>query len=139
MGDDIVTLYVPLRTISHSNVRCHWAQRARIRKAERATVHACWLTQRIHLRLRGAPYEVTMTRIAPRELDDDNLAGALKAVRDEVADLLGFDSDRNSEWLEWMPSEQGRSDAGEYAVYIDIRHIEGVRSVQASDKKRRKT
>ena len=35
---------------------------------------------------------VTLTRIAPSNgLDDDNLAGALKAVRDEVAAWLGVD------------------------------------------------
>ena len=43
---------------------------------------------------------VLLTRISPRELDDDNLAGALKAVRDGVADALKVnDRDPRVVWL----------------------------------------
>jgi len=34
---------------------------------------------------------VRLERVAPRALDDDNLRGALKAVRDAVAEALGID------------------------------------------------
>ena len=37
------------------------------------------------------PIAVSMTRIAPRALDDDNLQTAFKSVRDGVADALGID------------------------------------------------
>jgi hypothetical protein len=38
------------------------------------------------------PLIVTLTRVAPSNgLDDDNLAGALKGVRDAVAEWLGVD------------------------------------------------
>lgn len=45
------------------------------------------------------PCVVTLTRISPRLLDDDNLRPALKAVRDGVADRLGVDDrDPRVEW-----------------------------------------
>lgn len=50
---------------------------------------------------------VLLTRVSPRNLDDDNLAGALKAVRDGVADAFGInDRDPRVVWLvDW---EQGK-------------------------------
>jgi hypothetical protein len=50
---------------------------------------------------------VLLTRISPRELDDDNLAGALKSGRDGVADALRVnDRDPRIVWLvDW---EQGK-------------------------------
>lgn len=50
---------------------------------------------------------VLLTRVSPRNLDDDNLAGALKAVRDGVADALKVnDRDPRVVWLvDW---EQGK-------------------------------
>jgi len=37
------------------------------------------------------PIVVTMIRVSPRLLDDDNLAAAFKSVRDGIADALGID------------------------------------------------
>lgn len=39
----------------------------------------------------GVPAVVTLTRLAPRELDDDNWVSAAKAVRDAVARAFGVD------------------------------------------------
>lgn len=50
---------------------------------------------------RKRPYKliVTMTAYLPRYFDDDNLAGALKPVRDELADWMGIDDgDRRILW-----------------------------------------
>jgi hypothetical protein len=56
---------------------------------------ATWrLAEPIRLRDTGywdQPLLVVMTRIAPRALDDDNLASALKHLRDGIADALGYD------------------------------------------------
>lgn len=84
-------ILVPIRTAPGLNVREHWRARAgRVKKERHAT----------ELLLLGRPKppipcSVRLTRIAPSNgLDDDNLAGALKGVRDEVAKWLGVD-DRN--------------------------------------------
>lgn len=84
-------IHVPVRLESEANRRDHWAKKAARLKKQRAMVA---LVLRF---VRGAPVDVstrltvTITRIAPRELDTDNLAGSTKAVRDEIAMWLGVD------------------------------------------------
>lgn len=105
-----MTITLPLRTYSLANQREHWAKKAKRTKAERKAAYmAC---PRVSL-----PCIVTLTRIAPRELDTDNLTGALKAVRDGVADRLGIDDADRRVW--WMYAQ--RSDAPKtYGVEIHI-------------------
>ena len=44
-------------------------------------------------------YRVLITRIAPRELDSDNLTSSAKHVRDGIADALAIDDrDKRVEW-----------------------------------------
>lgn len=98
-NDRGVRVTLPLRVVSESNARGHWAGKARRTKQARETVG---LVVGTHLRVCKAPLPVvvTLTRIAPRQLDDDNLRGALKAARDGVADALGIDDrDDRVEWL----------------------------------------
>jgi len=60
---------------------------------------------------------VTLCRVAPRTLDDDNLRGATKGLRDGVADALGInDNDPRVTW----EYQQRRGHAGEYAVSVTI-------------------
>lgn len=102
------------------------------------------------------PCVVLLTRIAPSNgLDTDNLAGALKAVRDQVADWLGVD-DRQSHvvryhyahkrgvWsvgMEWReidcPECKAAAIDRQHAIYrasctwCSLRALEGVRPCQA--------
>lgn len=79
---------IPLRTSRGLNSREHWAARAKRVRSEREAV-AFMLSG--HSRP-SVPCTVVLTRVAPSNgLDDDNLAGALKAVRDQVAEWLGVD------------------------------------------------
>lgn len=85
------------------NAREHWAKKARRVKRERLATQ--WAAQavrrRLHALAASAPQLlVTLERNAPRLLDSDNLAGAFKAVRDEVAALLGRD-DSPTAGVEW--------------------------------------
>ena len=93
----VLNVIIPgVRIRSTLNLREHWrarAARAKKQKADMAMVLSAWPSAgRYHLgcgRLR-----VTMTRIYPpkgRALDDDNLAGGFKAVRDAIAKWLGVD------------------------------------------------
>jgi hypothetical protein len=81
-------LEVPIRTVPGMNVREHWQQRSRRVKKEREAV--AWM-------LKGQPkptppLTVLLTRVAPSAgVDDDNLSGSLKGVRDQVAEWLGVD------------------------------------------------
>jgi hypothetical protein len=64
------------------------------------------------------PVTVTLTRVAPRQLDaEDNLTAALKAVRDEVAAQLGVD-DRDAR-VTWRYGQE-RGGAREHAVRIEV-------------------
>jgi hypothetical protein len=54
---------------------------------------------------------VTITRVAVRELDDDNMAAAAKGIRDGIADGMGLAGDRH-EGLKWVyKQEKGKPSA----------------------------
>lgn len=83
---------LPITTVSESNRRDHWATKARRVRAHRNAAWALCPTYPL-------PCIVTITRVAPRALDDDNLRSAGKAVRDGIADRLGVkDNDPRVEW-----------------------------------------
>lgn len=107
---EAVYIKLPLRTVSLANQREHWRKRHRRTKAERQA--AFLATPKL-----TPPCVVTLTRIAPRALDDDNLRGAFKAIRDGVADRLGVnDADPAVSWR----YDQRRGKPKEYAVVVEI-------------------
>lgn len=86
-----VLVEIPLKTGRGLNSREHHMARARRVSDEKAVVRMA-LATRADWRPRGRCWTVTLTRVAPSKgLDGDNLQGALKAVRDAVADVLGID------------------------------------------------
>jgi len=114
----VLTVTVPIKTVSEANSRDHWAKKARRTKPQRDTVG---LVVRAALAGAGvtAPMTVTLVRCAPSSgLDDDNLASACKGVRDGVADALGID-DRDPR-VTWRYAQE-RSRPGKYSVRIVIR------------------
>jgi hypothetical protein len=66
----------------------------------------------------AVPCNVRIIRIAPSRLDDDNLARAAKAVRDQLAEWLGVD-DRD-ERVSWCVA-QTKGGVREYAVRVIVR------------------
>lgn len=117
-GPTQLRVVVPIRTVSVANTRTHWAVKARRVKAER---HAVALLLRPLLRGEPTglwvPCVVTLVRIAPRELDDDNCVRAMKACRDSIAAELGVD-DRDPR-VEWRYAQR-RGRVREYAVEVSI-------------------
>lgn len=107
-------LEVQVRTVSEANTR-GWHGRMR-RAAEQRWL--TWLTLSQH-DLPRPPVSVRLVRLGPRALDDDNLASALKACRDGVADAYGLDD--AGPLLRWgVAQEPGRR---AYAVRIELRRI----------------
>ena len=99
----VYEIYLPIATVSLANMREHWAVRARRAKQHRQQAYL--LTAALKsLRL---PATVILTRVAPRLLDDDNLRGALKSVRDGIADRLCID-DRDPRVTWRYGQEKGR-------------------------------
>lgn len=112
-GEWAVLACIPLRTGRGLNSREHWSARSRRVKAEREAV--TWaLVGRDKPR---TPCTVLLTRVAPSNgLDDDNLAGALKAVRDAVATWLQVD-DRDRETVRYEYTQR----RGAWGVEIEVK------------------
>jgi hypothetical protein len=110
-----IRVEIPIRTISEMNGRGHWAS-----KAKRAKLHrqAAWLCLAAKVRP-CLPCIVTLTRIAPRALDGDNLQASLKACRDGVADWIGVD-DRDPR-VSWC-YQQHRGAPKQYSVEVAVEH-----------------
>ncbi len=115
----VFTFSIPIKATSTLNSRLHWIVRWRKSKAEKAATTMAFLARRGN-RLRwkelGKPLQVKLIRVGPREMDDDNLAGSLKGVRDAIALCLGYD-DGDRKNIVWS-YEQSR---GAYAVNVEIR------------------
>lgn len=110
-----LSIHLSVRTVSLSNMREHWAKRHRRESAHRLmaraavrAAHPPEIAPRAHLTIR-------LTRLGRRKLDDDNLRGALKSIRDGVADALGMDDGHTA--LRWSYSQERSS---EYGVRIEI-------------------
>lgn len=106
---NVLEVTLPLRLVSVMNAREFWREKAARTKEHRET--ACRLMhwaeemanayngKRFPFTEEPSPTLVTITRIAPRLLDGDNLQGAAKAARDGIADWLGMDDrDPRVEW-----------------------------------------
>jgi hypothetical protein len=98
-------LTLPIRTVSEANCASHEHWRKRQRRAKMQKEQA-FLTFRglvhgvadEHGKLHR-PLIVSLIRIAPRDLDSDNLPVSMKAVRDGIAAAIGVDDGTPS--IEW--------------------------------------
>lgn len=92
-----------------------FAKAARVRTQRREGFRAGELFARM---FPAASFRVVrLTRISPRLLDSDNLEGALKAVRDGVADGMGI-NDRDPRVRYVVDQEQGLP--GEFSVRCEL-------------------
>ena len=92
MNRSVQELILPVMTVSEANRRDHWAVKAKRAKRHRFVARALCPPAAL-------PCVVRLTRLSAGTLDDDNLRGALKAVRDGCADRLGIDDrDPRVEW-----------------------------------------
>jgi len=106
-----------IRTVSAANAREHWAVKAKRNKSERTAIRAYFSTCPPSLRLTDAPLVVSLCRFGKRLLDDDNLAGSFKAIRDEVAACLGRD-DGPKAGIRWVYQQ---TTAKDYWIEIEVK------------------
>ena len=95
-----------------------WRKKHRVSKEEKAMVSL--MVQQMY----GADplpdkATVTMIRIAPRKLDDDNNVGGMKHIRDGLASALGFKDDTEASGVKFI-CRQKRGKAKEYALLVQI-------------------
>ncbi len=84
MGDKI-SWELPLKTISESNRSEHWTKSSKRHKIQQFFVRALFIRETREITI---PCTITMTRIGPRFLDDDNLPVSMKWIRDEIGACL---------------------------------------------------
>lgn len=129
---DAITFALAIRTGRGGNDReGHWGGRAKGVKALRSETRLQFLVHvpmnfRTDMGRAGPllPCTVKLTRIAPSDgLDDDNLRGALKAARDEMAVLLGLPVTRRGQADDRDPRVSWEYDQrrGKWGVEIEIR------------------
>lgn len=113
---ELVALTAPMVTVSENNMRDHWAVKARRVKEQRTYINGL-LADQIGPITKPVGAVVHLRRIGPRILDDDNLRGSLKAVRDGVSDWLGVDDGKKC--LEWHYSQATGKHAVEVAAAVE--------------------
>lgn len=99
-----VTLRLPLRLVNINNTREHHMvlhrRESRHRFLARVTLEQATREARRWL----VASKVTITRVAPRKMDDDGCVASAKSVRDGVADALGVDDGDPS--ITWSYAQQ---------------------------------
>lgn len=121
----ISEIELPIHTVSEANQRGQdWRPKAARVKSQRA---AAMLVMRTVGPKLPACFRVTLTRVSPLPLDSDNLAGALKAVRDGVASSWGVDD--GSSLIEWRyawekgPPRSVRAGKESYSVRMRVEDL----------------
>ena len=114
---ETIRFIVPIKTISRANSSEHWRSRdARVRR-ERTTTVLAW--RAVGSPPIPTPSTVTLTRVAPRAMDDDNLRMSMKAIRDQIAELAGVD-DRHSKIIRYEYDQRKPSKPKTYEVEVLI-------------------
>jgi hypothetical protein len=111
-----VYLILPIKTVSEANSRESWRAKNRRKRSQAFEVEIEW-KQAMKGRAVSLPCVVTLTRIASRLLDDDNLRSAFKGVRDCVAALVGVDDGSDLIRFEY---KQERRAKRTYDVKIEV-------------------
>jgi hypothetical protein len=117
-----------MRLVSRANAREHWRKSAARTEQERQRLGGALATatERLPKLKAGECARVLVTRIGPRTLDDDNLQGSGKAVRDAIAEWLGVDDGDRTRFVCRVAQERGP-----YAVRVEILVCAGRLAVRA--------
>jgi hypothetical protein len=106
---------IPVRVVSEANQSEHWRTKCKRKKQQQGAVWEEWLDVR-HVPI-CLPCTVRLTRIGPKRMDSDNLAGSFKHVQDQVARELGIDDgSRHIKW-EYAQVAVGKR---HYAVRVEV-------------------
>ena len=102
---------LPIKTVTGLNAREHFRVRAKRVRAERAAVA-------LIVKPFWTPCIVRMVRLSPALCDDDNLQGAMKAVRDEIAKINGVD-DGPTGPITWVYAQE-KCKRGTFGVRVEF-------------------
>lgn len=119
MSTTLITLHLPIRIYSNANMREHWAVKARRTKDQRAAGFVSLSDVLDFKPCQHDKIEITITRVGKRKLDDDNLAGGCKGLRDGLAEAMGLDD--GGPWFTWIYKQEI---GPQFGVHVGI-EIEG--------------
>lgn len=109
----------PIKTISEANCRQHWRVKSKRRQEQQQTITGMLMNA-----LRGREIElpcvVKLTRVGPKRMDDDNLAGSFKGTRDAIARKLGVDDGDPRIKFQYEQCPVGRR---EYNIVVEINSV----------------
>jgi len=115
--------FVPVKTVNPLNgTHRHWRAVAAGRRRQREAVVRSWLADlsaEARACERGGPFAITLTRCSSGTLDGDGLQAALKTIRDQVADCLGFRNDADPA-LTWIYAQR-KCARGVFGVEVEIK------------------
>lgn len=128
MPDAILVVQVPVLTVSEANVRDAWQAHHRRVKAQRRATLAALVDEADEsagkrLLARYGRLQVHLERRGAHALDDDNLRGALKACRDEVAAWLGCDDGPKGPIVWSYGQDHGKRWAKAPWVVVEVRPL----------------
>ncbi len=112
-----IEFLVPVKVLSLANARLHWRRRAKLARWHRAAGWALARAAGVESFKASDRLKITLTRSGGRPMDSDNLAAALKGVRDGIADALGVDD--GSETIDWIYGQRLSRPVG-VAVSIEL-------------------
>lgn len=112
-----IDFQIPVRTISEANQREHWAVKNKRKNVQQLEMLAALQNNLVGRKL-TPPYAVRLTRIGPKPLDSDNLAGCFKHCQDQIARKLGVD-DGDTAKITWQYAQMPIR-IREYAVKVEI-------------------
>lgn len=102
---------IPIKTVTGLNAREHWRVRAKRVKAERQAAA-------LVIKPFPTPCIARLVRLSPALCDDDNLQGACKAIRDEIAKLCGVD-DGPTGPITWVYAQE-KCKRGQFGVRVEF-------------------
>lgn len=110
---------IPYHLPSEANISDHWTKKHKRKKRLQLLLLSYWPAVKIEL-----PCVVTLTRVAPRSLDYDNLVYAFKNTKDFIADKIvpgraagrADDDDR----ISWEYGQKKGIRPNEYAIIVRI-------------------
>lgn len=81
----MISLEIPIKTVSEANSREHWHVKARRHHDQKKLIG---LILNAHINPKRLPCHIKLCRIAQRKLDYDNLVSSQKYVLDAICELL---------------------------------------------------
>ena len=105
--------HIPIQLPSLANLSTTRRAMIRLKMDQKAATKICLRDARTQP-LPPMPLLVTITRVGPRRLDDDNLDAACKYVRDQIAAHVGVDD--GSDQYTWQYKQR----IGKYGVDVEI-------------------